>query len=178
MSSDGTVVSGGIPKTWRARVFVTTSDQRLRLPRDLIGSATAGVVAAIAWVAVAAGLPQLPDTALVDILLRRPPRTRSGAPLPRSTDAVIDITTAVLDLDSSYLAVHGPPGTGKTHTAAQVITQLATDHAWRIGVVAQSHATVENLLECVIDAGLDPGRVAKKPHDHNAPRSSPIPPDA
>ena len=120
--------------------------------------------------AVAAGLPQLPDTALVDILLRRPPRTRSGAPLPRSTDAVIDITTAVLDLDSSYLAVHGPPGTGKTHTAAQVITQLATDHAWRIGVVAQSHATVENLLECVIDAGLDPGRVAKKRHDHNSPR--------
>ncbi len=120
--------------------------------------------------AVAAGLPQLPRTAVVDILLRRAPRTRSGTPLPRSTDTVADITAAALDLDSSYLAVHGPPGTGKTHTAARVIGQLVTDHDWRIGVVAQSHATVENLLDCVIDAGLGPERVAKKRYDHTAPR--------
>lgn len=123
--------------------------------------------------AVAAGLPQLPRTALVDILLRRAPRTRSGAPLPRGPDTsgiAADITAATLDLESSYLAVHGPPGTGKTHTAAQVIKRLVTGHAWRVGVVAQSHAAVENLLECVIDAGLDPHRVAKKHHDHHAPR--------
>ena len=115
--------------------------------------------------AVAAGLPRLPRTAVFDILLRRAPRTRSGAPLPRGTDTVADITAAALDLDSSYLAVHGPPGTGKTHTAARVISRLVTDHGWRIGVVAQSHATVENLLDCVIDAGLDPARVAKKRYD-------------
>jgi predicted RecB family nuclease len=120
--------------------------------------------------AVAAGLPHLPHAAALDILLRRAPRTRSGGPLPRSADTVADITAAALDLDSSYLAVHGPPGTGKTHTAARVITQLVTGHDWRIGVVAQSHATVENLLDCVIDAGLDPGRVAKKRYDHAAPR--------
>ncbi|MGB8388093.1 TM0106 family RecB-like putative nuclease, partial [Mycobacterium sp.] len=120
--------------------------------------------------AVAAGLPQLPRSAVLDILLLRTPRTRSGGPLPRGTDTVSDITAAVLDLDSSYLAVHGPPGTGKTHTAARVIEQLATGRGWRIGVVAQSHATVENLLDCVIDAGLDPGRVAKKRYDHNASR--------
>jgi predicted RecB family nuclease len=120
--------------------------------------------------AISAGLPQLPHTAVVDILLRRAPRTRSGAPLARGADTVTDITSAALDLDSSYLAVHGPPGTGKTHTAARVITKLVVDHGWRIGVVAQSHATVENLLDCVIDAGLDPRQVAKKRHDHNAPR--------
>lgn len=120
--------------------------------------------------AVAAGLPRLPRTAVVDILLRRAPRTRSGAPLPRGADTVADITAAATDLDSSYLAVHGPPGTGKTHTAARVIRRLVTEHGWRIGVVAQSHATVENLLDCVIDAGLDPGRVAKKHHNHDAPR--------
>ena len=120
--------------------------------------------------AIAADLPQLPDTALLDVLLRRAPRTRSGAPLPRGADVTAAITTATLDLNSSYLAVHGPPGTGKTHTAARVITELVTDHGWRVGVVAQSHATVENLLGCVIDAGLDPGRVAKKPYDHHSPR--------
>jgi uncharacterized protein len=120
--------------------------------------------------AVAAGLPQLPHTAMTDILLRRPPRTRSGATLPRSTDTVADITAAAQDLDSSYLAVHGPPGTGKTYTAAHVIKRLVTRRSWRIGVVAQSHAAVENLLDAVIDAGLEPSRVAKKRYDHHAPR--------
>ncbi|OBK54092.1 TM0106 family RecB-like putative nuclease [Mycobacterium sp. 1081908.1] len=120
--------------------------------------------------AVGVGLPRLPSTAVIDVLLRRAPRTKSGGPLPRRGDAVDDITVAALDLDSSYLAVHGPPGTGKTHTAARVIKTLVADHGWRVGVVAQSHATVENLLGCVIDAGLDPARVAKKPAGHDAPR--------
>jgi superfamily I DNA and/or RNA helicase len=61
--------------------------------------------------------------------------------------------------------VHGPPGTGKTYTAAHVITRLVTHHGWRIGVVAQSHAVVENLLQGVIKAGIDPTRVAKKKSD-------------
>lgn len=126
----------------------------------------------IEWTAgaVAAGLPQLPRTAMIDVLLRRAPRTRSGAPLPRGTDTAADITAAALDLDASYLAVHGPPGTGKTYTAAQVIKRLVTQHSWRVGVVAQSHATVENLLDAVIDAGLEPTRVAKKRYDRHAPR--------
>ncbi|HEY2621280.1 MAG TPA: DEAD/DEAH box helicase [Acetobacteraceae bacterium] len=80
------------------------------------------------------------------------------------------MTAAAQDLDSSYLAVHGPPGTGKTYTAAQVIKRLVTQHSWRIGVVAQSHAAVENLLDAVIDAGLEPSRLAKKRYDHHAPR--------
>ncbi len=119
--------------------------------------------------AVAAGLPRLPRTAILDLLLRRAPRTRSGAPLPRTTDIAADITSATLNLDSSYLAVHGPPGTGKTYTASRVIERLVAEHGWRVGVVAQSHATVENLLGCVIEAGLDPARVAKKPYD-DAPK--------
>lgn len=120
--------------------------------------------------AVATGLPQLPRTAVVDVLLRRPPRTRSGAALQREAEIVDDITAALLDLDGSYLAVHGPPGTGKTSTAAAVIKRLADEHAWRIGVVAQSHAVVENLLDAVIESGVDPGRVAKKPHNRDNPR--------
>ncbi|MCK0173139.1 TM0106 family RecB-like putative nuclease [Mycolicibacterium sp. F2034L] len=111
---------------------------------------------------VAASLPRLPATAVTDILLRRPPRTRSGAPLPAATDMPATITAALLDLDSSYLAVHGPPGTGKTFTAAAIIAALVDAHRWRIGVVAQSHAVVENLLRGVIAAGVDAARVAKK----------------
>ncbi|WP_319437635.1 TM0106 family RecB-like putative nuclease [Mycobacterium sp. RTGN5] len=110
---------------------------------------------------LAAGLPDLPSSAVVDILLRRPPRT--GAPLPRTGDSAADITSALLALDSSYVAVHGPPGTGKTHTAARVIAALVNEHRWRIGVVAQSHAVVENLFRDIINAGVDPALVAKKP---------------
>jgi predicted RecB family nuclease len=111
---------------------------------------------------VAAGLPNLPLDAVTDILLRRSPRTLSGGPLPRSGVIADDITAALLDLDSSYLAVHGPPGTGKTFTSAEVIARLVNQHGWRIGVVAQSHAVVENLFCDVLKAGVDGQRVGKK----------------
>jgi predicted RecB family nuclease len=111
---------------------------------------------------VAAGLPNLPADAVTDILLRRAPRTVSGGPLPRSGVVVDDITAALLDLDSSYLAVHGPPGTGKTFTSAAVIARLVNEHGWRIGVVAQAHAVVENLFADVLRAGVDGALVAKK----------------
>ncbi len=104
---------------------------------------------------------------MADILLRHRPRTRSGADLPRSGDAIADITAALLDLDSSYVAVHGPPGTGKTYTAAHVITRLVTEHGWRIGVVAQSHAVVENLLQGTINAGIDPRGWPRKATVHD-----------
>lgn len=111
---------------------------------------------------IADGLPALPASATFDILLRRPPRTRSRAGLPRTGVAVADITCALMDLDSSYLAVHGPPGTGKTYTAGRVIAALVNEHGWRVGVVAQSHAVVENLFADIVGAGVDPARVAKK----------------
>jgi predicted RecB family nuclease len=111
---------------------------------------------------IGASLPDLPADAVTDILLRRPPRTLQGKPLPHTGSDADDMTSALLDLDSSYLAVHGPPGTGKTFTSAAVIARLVNDHGWRVGVVAQSHAVVEHLLGCVISAGVDPERVGKK----------------
>ncbi|NOR03825.1 TM0106 family RecB-like putative nuclease [Mycolicibacterium fortuitum] len=111
---------------------------------------------------VATGLPRLPADAMTDVLLRRPPRTLSGRALSRSGDTAADVTAALLDLDCSYLAVHGPPGTGKTHTSARIISRLVNQHGWRIGIVAQSHAVIEHLLEQVLDAGVDAERVAKK----------------
>jgi uncharacterized protein len=118
--------------------------------------------------AVAAGLPNLPADAVTDILLRRPPRTVSARPLPRTGVVADDIVEALLDLDSSYLAVHGPPGTGKTFTTGQVIARLVNDHCWRVGVVAQSHAVVENLFCDVMESGVDGARVGKKLNSVNA----------
>lgn len=106
-----------------------------------------------------------------DLLRRVPPRTRSGGPLTPVTldadgepDRISAVTASLLDLDRSYLAVQGPPGTGKTHLGAHVIAALVRDHGWKVGVVAQSHTTVEHVLASVIEkAGLDPRLVAKAP---------------
>ena len=112
--------------------------------------------------------PQLMPNAALDILRRVPPRGLVSA-LTTTTGTVSGGTVsermrdALLTLDHSYFAVQGPPGTGKTWNGAQVIADLVQNHGWRIGVVAQSHATVENMLAAVVAAGLDPHRVGKKP---------------
>lgn len=113
--------------------------------------------------------PAFPQDAATDILLRRVPRTVSRASLPEADGDTIDaIVRGILDLDRSYLAVQGPPGTGKTYTGAQVIARLVRDHGFRVGVVAQSHAIVENLLDRVVADGVPAAQVAKAPKDPEA----------
>jgi hypothetical protein len=102
--------------------------------------------------------------ATLDLLRRQPPRLRDGGTLAPVGGSVADaIVTTALHLDGSYLAVQGPPGSGKTHLGAQVIATLVREHGWRVGVVAQSHAVVENLLDRVVAAGADPTLVVKRP---------------
>ncbi|PWB97321.1 TM0106 family RecB-like putative nuclease [Salinibacterium hongtaonis] len=119
--------------------------------------------------------PDWPQDAAVDILRRREPRTLSGKGLVAHRDALVQsgaliengalvhaVEASLLDLDSSYLAVQGPPGTGKTYLGAHVIAELVARHGWKIGVVAQSHAVVENLLSAIVEkAGLPQERVGK-----------------
>jgi predicted RecB family nuclease len=108
----------------------------------------------------------LPHAAVIDILRRRPPTLAGGVALPRLGDDITSITAALLGLTGSYVAVHGPPGTGKKYAAARVIARLVNEHGWRVGVVAQSHPVVENLLDEILKAGVDPSVVAKKPNGH------------
>lgn len=95
-----------------------------------------------------------PPTAHNDVLLRRPPRQKTGK-LPEGKDDVESVTQALINSENSYVAVQGPPGTGKTYVGANVIVNLVR-MGWRIGVVAQSHAVIENLLNSVrkIDAAI------------------------
>jgi predicted RecB family nuclease len=124
-------------------------------PGSPIGAASIEKAIESAADAMCASLPDLPATAGVDILRRIPPRTRSGE-LPPVGDGGFPaaITAAVLDLDDSYVAVQGPPGTGKTYTGSRVVTALVREHGWRVGVVAQSHSVVENMLDGIVAAGL------------------------
>ncbi|WP_426571291.1 TM0106 family RecB-like putative nuclease [Aquihabitans sp. McL0605] len=98
----------------------------------------------------------------MDLLQRLPPRLISGGGLPAAGDDVAAAIVRTLhDLDRSYLAVQGPPGTGKSTTGARVISALI-DEGWKIGVVAQSHRTVEGFLDKVVHEGVDAARVLKK----------------
>ncbi|MFE4541459.1 TM0106 family RecB-like putative nuclease [Arthrobacter sp. NPDC056727] len=138
---------------------------------------TVSIEAALAELAQLVGstLPQLPQHPGVDILRRTAPRLAGIPNLPTvgndangNADYVSAITAALQHLDRSYLAVQGPPGTGKTFVGSHVIARLVRA-GWKVGVVAQSHAVVENMLCTAIQkAGVDPSMVAKRlaqPHD-------------
>nr|WP_315266628.1 TM0106 family RecB-like putative nuclease [Microbacterium lemovicicum] len=112
----------------------------------------------------------LPRDPATDLLRRLPPRTLSGALAPADpSDEASAIARSVADLDHSYLAVQGPPGTGKTYVGSHVIARLVQERGFKVGVVAQGHATVEHLLDRVIEAGVPPVQVGKAPKDPSLP---------
>ncbi|MBW3086454.1 hypothetical protein KEM60_02675 [Austwickia sp. TVS 96-490-7B] len=57
-------------------------------------------------------------------------------------EAVVRVGSA---LDGEVLAVQGPPGAGKTYAASRLIRAL-WESGLRVGVTAQSHAVIRNLL--------------------------------
>ncbi|MDQ1205774.1 bifunctional RecB family nuclease/DEAD/DEAH box helicase [Microbacterium sp. SORGH_AS_0862] len=105
--------------------------------------------------------PHFPLDAATDILRRVAPRTTTDALTPSTGDDVAAIVRSVVDLDDSYLAVQGPPGTGKTYVGSHVVARLVAERGFRVGVVAQSHAVVEHMLDRIVAAGLSSNLVGK-----------------
>ena len=115
------------------------------------------------------------ESASADLLFCRAPRLKKGASnakntenLPRKVDfpgsalpTVDAVHAAVRALDRSYVAVQGPPGAGKTFLASHVIARLVAEGA-KVGVVAQSHAVIENLMSaCCARDGFDASRAVR-----------------
>lgn len=115
------------------------------------------------------------ESASTDLLFRRAPRLKKGAlnaknaeNLPREVDfsgsnlpTVDAVHAAVRALDHSYVAVQGPPGAGKTFLASHVIACLVAEGT-KVGVVAQSHAVIENLMAaCCARDGFDVSRAVR-----------------
>lgn len=100
------------------------------------------------------------ENAAVDILRRSAPR---GPALERveNDDTARAIIDSLRAMENSYIAVQGPPGSGKTHTGSHVIAELVRTYGWRVGIVAQSHATVENMLSALVKRGLDSRQLGK-----------------
>jgi hypothetical protein len=98
-----------------------------------------------------------PYAAARDLLARRLPRLVGGQPLCRPDESPVEAAIRVAPaLDSSCLAVQGPPGSGKTYLGAEVVAELISQGR-RVGVTANSHRVVGHLLDWVARRGADRG---------------------
>jgi uncharacterized protein len=92
-------------------------------------------------------------------LFREPPELSSSERLKVSTTEEFsdELARIVAALHFSVLAVQGPPGSGKTRSAALAIDELVAKRKMRIGVTALTHNVIRHLLENI--GVLGSGRV-------------------
>lgn len=93
------------------------------------------------------------------LLRQAPPRVgqADGAPLLAATESIeAALARLALAASGSVLAIQGPPGSGKTHQAAEMIVALLKAGK-RVGVTANSHNVCRELLGKAV--ALDPGLV-------------------
>jgi hypothetical protein len=94
-------------------------------------------------------------------LFRSPPRSAGGGALLREGEAPEHALARLgSELQGSVIAVQGPPGSGKTYQAAQLILSLLRQNR-RVGVTANSHAVIKGVLErvCKLAEQAEPGLV-------------------
>ncbi|MDE2905501.1 MAG: TM0106 family RecB-like putative nuclease, partial [Acidobacteriota bacterium] len=131
--------------------------------------------------------------AAFDLLRRVPPRLETAAPRPNilslfpqedgaapedlvapeetPLEAVRRIATR---LDRSVLPVQGPPGSGKTYTGARMILDLLAGGE-RVGVTANSHKVISNLLSAVCRAVDErPGEGARTGREQGGVATDPV----
>ena len=91
-----------------------------------------------------------------DLLLRERPRT-GGAPLRRAGETTVESAVRIAPLlQGGVLPIQGPPGAGKTYTGARMICALVAAGA-RVGITANSHKVIRNLLDEVLKASDETG---------------------
>ena len=96
-----------------------------------------------------------------DLLMRRPPRIKSGEKLCRDDETSLQAAIRVAPLlDGSWLAVQGPPGSGKTYLGAEVAVELVR-RGKTVGVTANSHRVIGNLLDSIAHRATEHGVAVK-----------------
>jgi len=100
-----------------------------------------------------------------DLVDRATPRltTTGGHPTTRpltqpGDDPLAAAERLALDLDHGVLPIQGPPGTGKTWTGARMIAALV-GAGRRVGITAQSHKAITNLMDATAEAFAERGLV-------------------
>lgn len=99
-----------------------------------------------------------------DLLYRRPPRLRNGDFSPRPKESIADFAIRIVtELDRTTLAIQGPPGAGKTYVGARMI-RAAVAAGLRVGVTANSHKVIQNLLGEICKQGRKEGKKLRIGH--------------
>lgn len=97
-----------------------------------------------------------PYFASKDLLMKRKPKMQDGTEgvyLLPDEDIVKGAVRIALNLNRSYLAIQGPPGSGKTYTGANMMLALAQTGK-KIGITAVSHKVIRNLAKAAIKLGV------------------------
>jgi uncharacterized protein len=103
-----------------------------------------------------------PYRAARDMLLKTPPRIwgsadRPGDPLQRPGEGIVEAACRIgRALVESVLPIQGPPGAGKTYTGGKMIASLL-EAGQKVGITANSHKAIENLLKSACEAGAEKG---------------------
>src|SRR5712691_2368068 len=91
-----------------------------------------------------------PYQAARDLLCLEPPRIHrviEGPPLVQAGERAKDVALLLAPrLNNTYLAIQGPPGSGKTTIGAEMILDLVK-RGKRVGITANSHKVIGNLLD-------------------------------
>lgn len=91
-----------------------------------------------------------------DLLLREKPRVGDQALRNAGETAVEAAARLARHLGGGILPIQGPPGAGKTYTGAHMICELVRMGS-KVGITANSHKVIRNLIDAVIEAAEDTG---------------------
>lgn len=105
-----------------------------------------------------------------DLLMRMPPQV-GGRPLLQDGESTLDAALRIAPhLQPGVFPIQGPPGAGKTHTGARMICALVKAGK-TVGVTANSHKVIRNLLDAVAKASDEMGielQCMQKPAEQEA----------
>ncbi len=113
-----------------------------------------------------------PYAAARHLLLREPPRL-NGAPLRQPGETALQAGLRVMgQRPFGVLPIQGPPGSGKTYTAARLVCELVGQGA-RVGITAMSHKVIANLLDKILEAADERGLTLRAVRKVSGPTAEP-----
>lgn len=122
------------------------------IPNEYVSAAT--IAEAVFRYVEAWSQGKILSQAVDDLIRRLPPRLKghgAGPIIPDGSDLTLGTVDAIRRMQNTVLCIQGPPGSGKTYTAAAAILELLLSGK-QVGVTANSHKAILNVLNAVQNA--------------------------